>query len=103
MERLRARIGAWHEETFGADYDKGRLERVKGKFREEAKEFLDAPTGSAEEAIEIADNIIVLLAYAHRLNINVAALVEQKFIKVSTRDQKRRDDERRERREATTL
>lgn len=103
LESLQARIGGWHEATFGSDYDKDRLERFKGKFREEAKEFLDAPIGSAEEAIEIADNIIVLLAYGHRLGINVAAMVETKFLKVSTRDQKRRDEERRERREASTL
>lgn len=88
------RIGKWHLETFGACSNK----RIARKLLEECAEFMVAqsypgtPQANQHRAEEAADVLMVLIAWAHRNQVDLLAEVEKKFNIVKNRDQKARDE-----------
>jgi glucan phosphorylase len=99
-------VGHWHEDQFGelGGNQAPMLERIKDKFKEEAREFLDAQT-KEEQAEEIADCVISLMAFAYRASIHFEDAIARKFAIISdpNRDQPARDAERAEHRNAVSL
>lgn len=85
-------VGAWHEKTFTPDDIEWRLAE---KLCEEAGEFKNAVGcyGKHETvAEEAADCMIVLMAWAHRNDVDLLAAVRRKFAIVQQRDQGAREE-----------
>ena len=95
MKDLQKQITDWHLKEFGEGGKKSTIAlKTLDKIEEEYQEFLGTLQGTLEEAEEIADIIIVLLAYAGRMDYDMDAEVRRKFEIVKNRDQRQRDEDR---------
>ena len=95
MKDLQAEILNWHVATFGEGAIGSEIaDRTLEKLEEEYSELWLTHPGSSDEAEEIADIIIVLLAYAGRMGHDMDAEIRRKFDVVKNRDQRQRDKER---------
>ena len=79
---LTRRVGEWHVKEFGECSNK----RICRKLLEESAEFMVDKT---EE--EAADVLIMLMAWAHRNNVDLLQAARKKFEVVRHRDQAARD------------
>ncbi len=84
MKELQKQIGEWHIEEFGEYFSNKALAK---KLLEEAAEFMVERV--PEEA---ADILILLMAWAHRNNVDLIKEAVKKFEIVKNRNQKERDN-----------
>ena len=95
MKDLQKEILDWHLKEFGEGAKKSTIAiKTLDKIEEEYQEFLETLQGTLEEAEEIADIFIALLAYSGRMGYDMDAEIRRKFEIVKNRNQRQRDEDR---------
>lgn len=98
LESMQVEIGCWHLATFPEASNK----RIARKLLEESAEFMVAVSETAISELptdatikqrreEAADVLMVLMAWAHRNDVDLLAEVRRKFEIVRKRDQASRE------------
>jgi hypothetical protein len=88
LSDIQAEIGAWHEDKNGPNCP-AVFRRIWGSFGAEFKDSYAKPTAEG-----VSWMIIILLAYAHRMDWDISAALREKFDIVKARDQVQRDRDR---------